>query len=603
MSTSTTAPPPAVHHYEEDTSRGGQFLGWLKQQYALYILVALLIVATITKGAVFWGGTNLTNLLLQMSIIGVVVLAELIVVLTGGIDISVGSALGLAAVIAAGLFGGPSVFLALLVAVVIGGAVGAVNGWLVAFRGLEPFIVTLGMLALARGLVYAYGNGIPITPAAAPAFAEFGQSTFLGIPVLAIIWLAMVALIAFLLYRTVWGRRVYAIGSNIEAARASGIPVKTTLWSVYILAGLLVGLGGWMFLARFASGTSTAGNLMELEAIAAVVIGGAALSGGKGKVFGAVMGTVIFAVIANLLSLLNVSTFLQDAFRGALILVAVTLATVSFTRSRARSKTETTTETGPSDDTNSTERTVNTHRTRLRRGGQTPPPAAAGRGRHPDRSRPDRLRPDLPVLRAGARPGERGQGQRGRGRGRVRAAAAAGAVLRGHGGAVEGDRRRAGLQAAVPGREQGPGHPDEPDAGDDRPGRRRAGRQRDQRQGPEADDDPDRLPDPGHLHRHLRARHRNDQRPVRQPDHRPRVREDHRETVPRRRQEDHHHGHPDRPGDRRVRRPQPATGLPRRTQGGRAAVRDQGRAGRGLPAGQGPGRGGEHARRPTPTST
>ena len=104
--------------------------------------------------------------------------------------------------------------------------------------------------------------------------------------------------------------------------RGDGQTVKATLWSVYILAGLLVGLGGWMFLARFASGTSTAGNLLELEAIAAVVIGGAALSGGRGKVFGAVVGTIIFAVIANLLSLLNVSTFLQDAFRGALILVA-----------------------------------------------------------------------------------------------------------------------------------------------------------------------------------------------------------------------------------------------------------------------------------------
>ena len=149
----------------------------------------------------------------------------------------------------------------------------------------------------------------------------------------------MVALIAFLLYRTVCGRRVYAIGSNKEAARASGIPVKTTLWSVYILAGLLVGLGGWMFLARFASGTSTAGNLLELEAIAAVVIGGAALSGGRGKVFGAVVGTIIFAVIANLLSLLNVSTFLQDAFRGALILVAVTLATVQFSRNKAKTST------------------------------------------------------------------------------------------------------------------------------------------------------------------------------------------------------------------------------------------------------------------------
>jgi len=341
MSETTTLPP--VHHHEEQNYSTGQAIGnWLKGQYALYILVALLLVATLTRGGVFWSGTNLTNLLLQMSIIGVVTLAELIVVLTGGIDISVGSALGLAAVLSAGLFGGPSVLLALVVAIVVGGAVGAVNGWLVAYRGLEPFIVTLGMLALARGLVYAYGNGIPIIPEAAATFATVGQTTIIGIPVLAIIWIVMVALISFLLYRTVWGRRVYAIGSNKEAARASGIPVKATLWSVYILAGLLVGLGGWMFLARFAAGTSTAGNLLELEAIAAVVIGGARLSGGYGKVFGAVVGTVIFAVIANLLSLLNVSTFLQDAFRGALILVAVTLATVTFTRSRARSKTETT---------------------------------------------------------------------------------------------------------------------------------------------------------------------------------------------------------------------------------------------------------------------
>jgi ribose transport system permease protein len=338
--TATTTQPPVHHHEEQDYSVGQAIVNWLKGQYALYILVALLLVATITKGSVFWSPTNLTNLLLQMSIIGVVVLAELIVVLTGGIDISVGSALGLAAVISAGLFGGPSVVLALAVALVVGGIVGAVNGWLVAFRGLEPFIVTLGMLALARGLVYAYGNGIPVNPKAAASFATFGQTTILGIPVLAIIWMLMVLLIGFLLSRTVWGRRVYAIGSNKEAARSSGIPVRTTLWSVYILAGLLVGLGGWMFLCRFASGTSTAGNLLELEAIAAVVIGGARLSGGYGTVFGAVVGTIIFAVIANLLSLLNVSTFLQDAFRGALILVAVTLATVQFSRRKTVDSTQ-----------------------------------------------------------------------------------------------------------------------------------------------------------------------------------------------------------------------------------------------------------------------
>ena len=337
MATTTAAPP--TERRDPEPERSGAATTWLKGQYALYILVALLLVATITRGSIFWGGTNLTNLLLQMSIIGVVTLAELIVVLTGGIDISVGSALGLAAVIAAGLFGGPSVFLGLVVAIIIGGIIGAVNGWLVAFRGLEPFIVTLGMLALARGLVYAYGNGIPINPDAAASYAKLGQTTILGIPLLAVIWILMVVLIAFLLYRTVWGRRVYAIGSNIEAARSSGIPVRTTLWSVYILAGLLVGLGGWMFLGRFASGTSTAGNLLELEAIAAVVIGGARLSGGHGKVFGTVVGTIIFAVIANLLSLLNVSTFLQDAFRGALILVAVTLATIQFAGRKRRTAT------------------------------------------------------------------------------------------------------------------------------------------------------------------------------------------------------------------------------------------------------------------------
>lgn len=333
MTDTATAP---TEEQQPEQSKGNAAVEWLKGQYALFILIVLLIIAALSSPA-FLTPTNITNLLLQMSIIGVVVLAELIIVLTGGIDISVGSALGLAAVLSAGLFGGFSVWFALLVALAVGGLIGLVNGWLVAFRGLEPFIVTLGMLALARGLVYAYSEGIPITPEASETFAQIGQTTVLGIPVLTLIWIAMVLLVAFLLRRTVWGRRVYAIGSNKEASRSSGIPVGATLWSVYILGGLLVGLGGWMFVCRFGSATALAGNLMELEAIAAVVIGGAALSGGKGTVFGAVVGTIIFQVIANLLSLLNVSTFLQDAFRGALILVAVTLATVQFARRRSRS--------------------------------------------------------------------------------------------------------------------------------------------------------------------------------------------------------------------------------------------------------------------------
>jgi ribose transport system permease protein len=307
-------------------------LGWLQQQYSLAILVVLLILASILSDA-FLSTNNLTNVVRQVSITGIVVLAELLVVVTGGIDISVGSVLGLAAVLSAGLFDGRSMLLGIVVGLVVGAVLGAVNGLLIAYRGLEPFIVTLGMLALGRGLVYAYTEGVPVNPSGS-SFTIPGVATLARFPVLGVIWIACFVVVAFLLYRTIFGRRLYAIGSNKNAAFSSGIPVKRTLLAVYTLAGLLAGLGGFLLSSRLGSGTPTAGSNYELDAIAAVVIGGARLSGGQGRVFGAVVGTLIFGVISNLLVLLNVSTFLQDAFRGALILVAVALA--ANTRRRGR---------------------------------------------------------------------------------------------------------------------------------------------------------------------------------------------------------------------------------------------------------------------------
>lgn len=306
---------------------------WLKGQYALFILVGLIIVAAVLSPA-FLTRQNITNLVLQMSVIGIVVLAELIVVITAGIDISVGSILGLAAVLSAGVFSGSNVLVGLLVALAVGAVLGAVNGTLIAYRHIDPFIVTLGMLALARGLVYAYTEGAPLTPQD-PNFAVPGSATIAGVPLIGLFWAGAIALIAFLLYRTVWGRRVYAIGSNSRAAYSAGIPVARTLLSVYVLAGLLVGLGGFLQTSRIGAGTPAAGVNFELDAIAAVVIGGARLSGGYGKVFGAVVGTIIFGIITNLLVLLNVSTFLQSAFKGALILVAVLLATMGRRQTRA----------------------------------------------------------------------------------------------------------------------------------------------------------------------------------------------------------------------------------------------------------------------------
>lgn len=299
-------------------------LSWLIQQYPLAILIVLVVVASILSDAFLTTG-NLTNLVRQVSITGIVVLAELLIVVTGGIDISVGSVLGLAAVLSAGLFDGRSAVLGVLVGMVVGLCLGAVNALLVAYRGLEPFIVTLGMLALARGLVYAYTQGVPITPSG-DGFTIPGVATIAGFPVLGLIWLGCIVAVAFLLYRTVFGRRLYAVGSNRQAAYSAGIPVRRTLLAVYALAGLLAGLGGFLLSSRLGSGTPTAGINYELDAIAAVVIGGARLSGGYGRVFGAVIGTLIFGTISNLLVLLNVSTFLQDAFRGALILLAVGFA-------------------------------------------------------------------------------------------------------------------------------------------------------------------------------------------------------------------------------------------------------------------------------------
>jgi len=304
----------------------GRGLGWLLHQYPLLILLALLVFASLTSDA-FLTGRNLENLVLQTSVAGIVALAQFVVVVTGGIDISVGSVLGLSCVLCAGVFSGSSVLVAVLVALVVGALLGAVNGTLIAFRGLEPFIVTLGMLALGRGLVYAYTEGVPVRPAA-PAFTAVGAATFAGVPVLGWIWVLLAVGMAFLLRRTVFGRRVFAIGSRREAAQAAGIPVRGTLVTVYCLAGLLAGLGGFLLASRVGAATPTAGMNFELDAIAAVVIGGTRLRGGQGRVFGAVVGTVIFGVITNLLVLLNVSTFLQDAFRGALILIAVALATL-----------------------------------------------------------------------------------------------------------------------------------------------------------------------------------------------------------------------------------------------------------------------------------
>ncbi|MDP9987438.1 ribose transport system permease protein [Arthrobacter oryzae] len=330
MSTTSTRVNAAQDPLQKTTSRFSRdgLVHWAKEQYPLYILIVLLIVAGLSTDA-FFTSRNLTNLILQVSVIGIVALAQFLIVLTGGIDISVGSVVGLAGVVCTLAFGGVSVPLAILVAIALGMLVGLLNGYFVAFRKLEPFIVTLGMLSLARGLVYALTEGVPVQPQAED-FRKIATTTVLGFPLIGLIWLALAFAVWFIARRTVFGRRVFALGSNPDAAFASGVPVKPTLLMVYVIAGAMVGFAGFLLASRVGVGTPTAGTLYELDSIAAVVIGGASLRGGKGRVLGVVFGTLIFGIITNLLVLLNVSTFLQDAFRGGLILLAVVMTTIHF---------------------------------------------------------------------------------------------------------------------------------------------------------------------------------------------------------------------------------------------------------------------------------
>jgi ribose transport system permease protein len=266
---------------------------------------------------------NLANLARQVAIFGIIAIGQLLVILTAGIDLSVGSVLGLSGCVAAELlFHGSPIVVAVLAGLVIAVVCGLINGLLVAYANLPPFIVTLGMLGIARGVVLVFTNASTIQPLP-ESFSNLANGTILGIPNLLWIFLIITVVVAFLLRRTVFGRYIYAIGSNPESARLAGVPVKTMLVAVYAIAGLLAGVGGVLFTSRLNAGIPTAGTGYELNAIAACVIGGASLFGAKGGAFGAATGALIVATLNNGGNLLAINSFYLQIIIGLLILIAV----------------------------------------------------------------------------------------------------------------------------------------------------------------------------------------------------------------------------------------------------------------------------------------
>lgn len=330
MSTTTEAP--------ERSPLMARARGLELQEYALaLVVVALFVTGAILKPDTFPTWDNIRNMLTQASVVGVLAIGMTFVIATAGIDLSVGSV-----VAAAGLFGGILVkdgsggtFLFILGAILFATALGTVNATAVAYGRVVPFIATLAMFSIGRGLALLLNDKLPVglLDLNGGAFGEpkafsllwFGSGRVLGIPVSVYVFLLVAIGGWVLLNRTRYGRYVVAVGGNREAARIAGVPVRRIIFSVYVLSGLLAGVATVLLCARLGSASPVSGNLYELDAIGAVVIGGTSLAGGRATIVGTFLGVLTFALIFSLMTQLNLSTEVQQVTKGAIVLGAVLL--------------------------------------------------------------------------------------------------------------------------------------------------------------------------------------------------------------------------------------------------------------------------------------
>ncbi|MUH34265.1 ABC transporter permease [Zobellia amurskyensis] len=311
---------------KEQLSSPGGFLKFLIKHNTIFIFIVLVLFSALISD-VFFTSVNLSNLLKQVSGIGIISIGMLIVILTGGIDLSVGSMVALLAVTFAILVNTFILPLAILLTIVIGFSLGSVAGYLVAFQKMAPFIATLALMTIARGLGFIYAKGSPITFTTYGGLymSDFANNSTLGIPNIAIVFFLIVICAMVMLRYNVFGRLIIAIGSNEEASRLSGIKVNKYKFLVYAISGALAATAAIIVASRTNLGSPNMGMAWELDAIAAVVIGGASLNGGKGTAINTLMGVLILGLISNILNLLNVPSYPQQVVKGAIIIFAVLL--------------------------------------------------------------------------------------------------------------------------------------------------------------------------------------------------------------------------------------------------------------------------------------
>lgn len=296
----------------------------ISEYFIFVIFIALVVVLTCLKPSFIQPG-NLVNILKQASINGILAFGMMFVIIAGGFDMSVGSTVAFTGVLAAMLGQGQyPLIVPLLVAMLAGLAVGVVNGVGVAVGDLPPFIMTLGTMTAVRGLALLISNGKPVIGISAE-YKAIAASSVLGVPMLAVFLVVVILICSFVLAKTVYGRRVYACGGNLLAARVSGINTTKIRISTFAIAGLLAGLSGFLMTSRVTIGQPNAAESYEMDAITACVVGGVSMSGGVGKSWGVVVGCLLITVIANGLDIMGVSSHWQKIVKGAIIVLAVLL--------------------------------------------------------------------------------------------------------------------------------------------------------------------------------------------------------------------------------------------------------------------------------------
>ncbi|CAN5402644.1 ABC transporter permease [soil metagenome] len=335
------APPEATHDTKDERNWFARFLGSGAGR-KLGLIIALLVLFAIgafTAGDRFTNFENVLTIIRFASIIGVLSIGMTFVIIGGGIDLSVGSVMGLGSVVATlsvvQTLAESSWLIMVVVAILVGTVAGIVNGIVISYGNVVAFMATLAMLVGARGLAEILSNRTTQI-VRSQDFIEFFRSNLLGVPVLIWIFIIVAVLGWVLLNRTTFGRRTVAIGGNREAARLAGLKVKRHTVYLYALAGLTAGIASVMILGRTTAGTSTHGQLYELDAIAAVVVGGTLLIGGRGTIVGTVFGVLIFATLTNVFTQNNLNTSVQAVAKGVIIVLAVLLQQRFAARTRKR---------------------------------------------------------------------------------------------------------------------------------------------------------------------------------------------------------------------------------------------------------------------------